>query len=111
MSIQTLIDSLVATWPSEIDALANAVALAAPMLVILFVLWLCAVGGQWLIDRYTASRPPSMRMADADQIERETQQLWQHWHDTVSPDDERPRLRAGTHQLRQAADDDERRRA
>lgn len=90
-----MIDTLAATWPTEIEAITHAVQLAAPVLVIFGIVWLCARFFQRLIDRATTPRPPPMRTADATKMERETQQLWQRWHETVAPYDDRPRLRAG----------------
>lgn len=72
---------------------------------ILLGVLLVAVAGEWLIDwldRRASERHarPKYTTADARQIERETQQLWQRWHDTVPPVDHpvvRPirRIRAG----------------
>lgn len=74
--IKTLIDNLVHTWPTEIETVARALQLATPVLVICLAVWLCAKAGQWLIDRYTMPSPPTMRTADARQIERDVEQLW-----------------------------------
>jgi len=102
--IKTLIDSLAIAWAPEIDAITRALDLAAPMLLIGLIVWLCAKAGQWLIDRYTVPREEPMRTADAQRARRDVEELlWrgaQGFENTYPVDEQqqaprRPRQRAG----------------
>jgi hypothetical protein len=112
--IKDLLDRLVATYPTEINAAADMVALAAPWLLIMAAIWLLAVVGDWLIEwneRRCAANAKQLRYrtADGKQIQREIDQLWQNapnasgafwepWRDTVPPAENAPRhrVRAGS---------------
>ena len=88
--IKDLLDRLVATSPTEINATADMVVLAAPWLLIMAAIWLLAVCGDWLIEwneRRCAANAKQLRYrtADGKQIQRETEQLWQRWHETMPP--------------------------
>ena len=67
---------------------------------------LAAVVAQWIIDwldRRDQARRNLLRYstADARQIERDVEQLWRRWHDTVPPPapDPRPRQRVRAYPL------------
>lgn len=95
--IKALIERLVATWPNEIEALTWAVQMGLPWLLFFGGLWYAARGGQWLIDRYTVPKRPPMRTADQRKMEREVEQLWRRFPDTMPPaaPTPLPRVRAG----------------
>jgi hypothetical protein len=114
--IKELIERLVATWPNEIEALAWAVQMALPWVLLFGGLWYTARGGQWLIDRYTVPKRPgsTMRTASARQMEREVEQLWRRFPDTIQPAPTAlPRVRDGKRKATPFAEpaNDRRRRA
>ena len=79
--IKTLIDRLVATYPTELSTFVDMVALVAPFLLICAGVWLLAVAGQWLIEwnehRCTErAKRLRYRTASQRQMERDMQQLW-----------------------------------
>lgn len=79
--IKTLIDRLVATYPTEIEAAAHMFMLAVPWLLIMAALWLVADAVEWLIDwneRRCTERDQRLRYrtASEQQLDRDMQQLW-----------------------------------
>lgn len=96
--IKDLIDRLVATWPTTIETLALAVQMAVPWLLFFGGLWFAARGGQALIDRWTVPkrRPHAMRTADQRIMDRDVEQLWRRFPDTIPPAAATlPRVQAG----------------
>lgn len=99
--IKTLIDRLVATYPTQIDTLANVLAQTAPVLLILAALWLLAECVEALIEwneRRCTARAKGLRYRSANdkRMDREIEQLWRRvpdasgalrepWRDTVPP--------------------------
>lgn len=111
--IKTLIDRLVGTYPTEIEAAADMIALAAPFLLLALAIWLLAHTGEWLIDwterrRISKARSLRYRTVSARQLDRDMRQLWgrahgppppplEPWRDTMPPGQPaRQKVRAGS---------------
>lgn len=79
--IKTLIDRLVATYPTELAAFVDMVKLAAPVILIALAVWQVANACEWLIEwneRRCIERAKRLRYRTASrrQMERDMQQLW-----------------------------------
>lgn len=83
--IDTYLQDIINHWPIGLQSIGNAMRVALPVILIGLVVWLLARAIQRWIDRMEAEHPAQMRTADAQQIERDVNQLWQRWPDTVPP--------------------------
>lgn len=98
--IDIYLQGIVAALPSDLHAIGTALRYALPVILIGLVVWLIARALQRWIDRMEAEHPAQMRTADAQQIERDVQELWKRCPDTiplehVQAERQRPRVRAG----------------
>lgn len=105
--IDQYIERLVATYPAQIAALENAVDALMPFAILMLIfgfVWRAMLAFDRWLDRSEAkrlaqAREPHYRTADGEQIRRETESIWQPWHETMPPEIAAPkepnRLRAG----------------